>query len=103
MISNGDTNFHHKLFQAIRNSLFVFWACGTYSLLLDSDHFIRCLPNISWQCAIDSGIKPFHGWIGFGLGIYFGLLCTCFAGRLFGLVGNTTGPTNDNHKVTNGI
>ena len=87
------------LLRGIKHTLCVGTLCGTYSVLLDTDHVIRCLPRISWDCITSQGVKDFHGWIGLGLGIYCGLLCTCFAGRFLRLVDNPAGVAYDDHKI----
>jgi hypothetical protein len=93
------TFFHKSLSRSFLVSLFVFGTCGSFSLLIDSDHFLRCLPQITRACAIGPGPKPLHGWLGALLGDLVSLVCTYAVGRFYGLVDNSPRCTSDHHQV----
>lgn len=62
-------------------SLCVFWIGGIGGVLVDTDHILRCLGDISYRCISDHGSKVFHTWVGAGVYLLLGLVCAYLAGH----------------------
>jgi hypothetical protein len=94
-MNNGYHTFYHNLSKGLYRTLLVFWSCGLFGLLIDADHFIRCLPHPTFECAIDHGAKLFHTWIGFAGFILYGVGGSLLLGYIHRLVDNAFGRTTD--------
>ena len=90
--TNNDNGFNYSYLVP----LYVFGISGFYSVFMDSDHFIRCLPTLAWSCITGTGPKIFHTWIGAVLSIVIGVGCTLWFRYYNNLVDKSVGaPTID--------
>ena len=96
---NGFRDFSKNLSKGLCHALLVFWACGLFGLLLDSDHFIRCLPDEAWGCVTGPGPKLFHTWIGFAVCVLCGVVGSLMLGYVHRLVDNATRITTHHSQV----
>jgi len=96
---NGFRDFCDNLSKGLRNALLVFWACGLFGLLIDSDHFIRCLQDQTWRCVIDPGAKLFHTWVGFAICVLYGVGGSLLLGYVHRLVDDSARITTHHYPL----